>query len=429
MRTMRTTMTKHAISAFTLLAIPATDVLAGGLVGDPELIVAGRTTRVTAEHLDGDGYVDLAVGNGIDTVTTLLNDGAGGFTVVSSVGAARPDDVVLADLDLNTSMELVVLESDPPATRVYALSNGVIGAVTSYGAPPFTTTVAVTDASGGPAPELVVTGELDITVRVNAGDGTFANSFPWDAGICRFDIVVPADLDNDGDEDLIVSGGASLFDLTNCGAIRIIERTSSGIVNHVTYIEDFDHQATNVGDVDDDGDLDIMTVANGPFLIRAAVLVNDGTGIFSNGWFVDVFDIPPSKLDLLDIDGDGDLDAITGLDLWINEDGAGDFGSGSVDLLQGAAWPYGGVFDHTVVDVDNDGDRDIVIAALNGLVVLRSFAACVADFSDSGGVGFDDLSQLLNAWGACGACPEDLNGDGQVGFADLSALLNSWGPC
>jgi hypothetical protein len=55
---------------------------------------------------------------------------------------------------------------------------------------------------------------------------------------------------------------------------------------------------------------------------------------------------------------------------------------------------------------------------------------CTADFDNSGVVGFADLTQMLNAWGACApGCGEDLNCDESVGFADLTELLNAWGPC
>ena len=56
---------------------------------------------------------------------------------------------------------------------------------------------------------------------------------------------------------------------------------------------------------------------------------------------------------------------------------------------------------------------------------------CLADFGESGDVGYEDLTTLLNAWGPCpvGPCDPDLDGNGQVDFADLSRLLALWGIC
>ena len=58
---------------------------------------------------------------------------------------------------------------------------------------------------------------------------------------------------------------------------------------------------------------------------------------------------------------------------------------------------------------------------------------CPADINGTGSVGFDDLQELLQAWGQCPApplpCPADITGTGSVGFDDLQALLQMWGPC
>jgi hypothetical protein len=56
-------------------------------------------------------------------------------------------------------------------------------------------------------------------------------------------------------------------------------------------------------------------------------------------------------------------------------------------------------------------------------------APCDGDVSGDGEVGFDDLTSVLSAWGACGVCPEDVDQDGNVGFPDLLAVLSGWGDC
>jgi hypothetical protein len=56
---------------------------------------------------------------------------------------------------------------------------------------------------------------------------------------------------------------------------------------------------------------------------------------------------------------------------------------------------------------------------------------CLGDVDSNGGVGFNDLAQLLANWGPCtaGPCPWNFNGDASVGFVDLTILLAAWGPC
>ena len=57
--------------------------------------------------------------------------------------------------------------------------------------------------------------------------------------------------------------------------------------------------------------------------------------------------------------------------------------------------------------------------------------ACDGDVDGDGVIGFDDLVDVLAAFGPCGAgaCPSDINGDGVVAFDDVVTLLSAWGPC
>ena len=55
--------------------------------------------------------------------------------------------------------------------------------------------------------------------------------------------------------------------------------------------------------------------------------------------------------------------------------------------------------------------------------------SCPADITGNDEVAFDDLVNLLSAWGPCPGCAADLDGNGAVDFADVVALLAAWGPC
>ena len=61
---------------------------------------------------------------------------------------------------------------------------------------------------------------------------------------------------------------------------------------------------------------------------------------------------------------------------------------------------------------------------------LASCPNCLADLTNDGSVGGDDLTILLGAWGQCGlGCREDLDNNGAVDGADLTLLLAAWGAC
>lgn len=54
---------------------------------------------------------------------------------------------------------------------------------------------------------------------------------------------------------------------------------------------------------------------------------------------------------------------------------------------------------------------------------------CPEDLDGNGTVDFNDVLQLLAAWGPCPGCPEDIDTSGTVDFNDLLALLATWGDC
>lgn len=92
------------------------------------------------------------------------------------------------------------------------------------------------------------------------------------------------------------------------------------------------------------------------------------------------------------------------------------------------------VYQGELLDCNNNGILDLEEILLNADLDLNGdgnldSCDCVADFDGSGIVGPADLAQLLGSWGTCVECAADLNGDGNVGPIDLATLLGAWGPC
>jgi len=73
-----------------------------------------------------------------------------------------------------------------------------------------------------------------------------------------------------------------------------------------------------------------------------------------------------------------------------------------------------------------------LIAVGNGTQVFAwrtEPAGCAGDVDGDGTVGFDDIVEIVAAWGPCGApaCAGDLDGSGDVGLPDLLIVLAEWG--
>lgn len=202
------------------------------------------------------------------------------------------------------------------------------------------------------------------------------------------------DVDNDGDLDALIRNSASTKVWLNDG---------SGTLTHSGY--DFGSIGTSaLGDVDGDGDLDVFEVV---YAAPNHVWLNDGTGIFSNsgqqmgtGYSTGVA--------LGDLDGDGDLDAFvsniaspSNSEVWWNN------GSG-VFTDSGQVLPVG--YGVALGDVDGDGDLDAFVTDTGPDKVL--FNNGNGQFSDSGQSLGNTQSQDVDLG--------DVDGDG-----DLDAFVST----
>ncbi|MHC4947287.1 MAG: FG-GAP-like repeat-containing protein [Planctomycetota bacterium] len=114
-------------------------------------------------------------------------------------------------------------------------------------------------------------------------------------------------------------------------------------------------------------------------------------------------------LEMMDFDGDADVDVTDAAEFLARYEGPlhDCDGNGQPDLLQLLLVP----------DADADG------------TAIPDTCEAMGDLDGDGTVGVTDSNALLAAWGPCpasGACPADLDDDGHVGAEDLLILLGSW---
>lgn len=184
-----------------------------------------------------------------------------------------------------------------------------------------------------------------------------------------------ADLDGDGDFDVVIGEhDERLKYFVNVGSSlnpTFVEKT--GAANPFADIDDLFRGSPALGDLDGDGDLDLLT---GDIYGRFRYFANTGSSTapafvertgFANP-LANIFLSPKTDPDLVDLDGDGDLDAVVGED----ESGlryfrnAGSSNSPGFVEQTGTANPFHGLDVDTgsspeLADLDGDGDFDMIL--------------------------------------------------------------------
>lgn len=343
----------------------------------------GRAASVALGDLDGDGDLDLVLGNGRhdpEVNFVYSNDGHGNFYGRRALDE-EPDRtyrVALGDVDKDGDLDAVVANDFGEAGKLlFNDGKGQFRVVARFGNGAYAVrAVELGDLDGD--------GDLDIVVVSNVFGQNFVYLYDGGGKLTERKLgsgressvsVALGDLDRDGDLDIVLGNrGAPSVAYLNDGRANFAEtRPFGGATDLTTTIA--------LGDLDGDGDLDI---AAGKWEEPGAVYLNDGAARFSNSRPLGIAKSQVYSIALADMDLDGDLDAVVATwasrssfvdsdrdgkpDRWLetkrDEVARVMLNDGKARFTEGDVFGAGGdrMRALAVGDIDMDGDNDIVVA-------------------------------------------------------------------
>ena len=313
--------------------------------GDIELVndsISGEPTVVVRQV--GDGWILFVADEGVfrqditgSGVLLTPND-----LFVANVFAWAADAVAPQEYQLDID---VLAVNDAPvfsALPVHQVSSGAL----SSGQFSFTT-IADVDADGHGDLIAIDSGSGEVVVYQGDGSIEFSGKTVVAGGFVDPNEIATADLDNDGDIDLVVADYSNAQDnliiLENSGTgtftSSVLESSTDGVVR------------VDTADLDNDGDVDI--VANFWFSGELVWYENLGSGTFNRS----VIDTQSggTAVQAVDVNDDGFIDLVAGYRnsnavVYYENDGA----AGFVSQL----YTVSNAYDVAVADLDGDGDGD-----------------------------------------------------------------------
>ncbi len=327
------------------------------------------TWSVATGDLNADGALDIIVGNDTDANMIYFNDGSGDFDnepplLISNI-SPYTRSLAVGDISGDGVLDIIVGSIGSNSIELGTLISGFEPYTTIPG-PPFsgndlTVSVALGDLDENGTLDIIAGGNRQGAIFFNTEPGRYDNLPTLDSS----QVGRPAgDLDGDGYLDLIgwdaTTQRMAIYLNNRGGNFPDADKRLFGPVQRLM-------ASTAVADLDNDGDLDIVTVD------PHAVYLNDGNGNLAEARNFGPTESASVNVVSGDVNNDGYLDIVvanmhaydgdsqvpipgSGQNMVYLNDGQGNFPAER-------AYAFGGDDDvgHVLVgDLDNDGDLDIV---------------------------------------------------------------------
>lgn len=419
---------------------------------------------------DNDGDLDLLIDtNGLteESLAELLfmeNDGNGNFTIDRAVEIfqAGTATIEITDVDADSFDDIMVSAGSSSFSILYGTADGFEEEAVTNSFSGLAADFELKDLDDDLDLDVIISsGRFDrIGVLINNGDRNFTTLEFFSMGLdaqCMFQ----DDFTGDGESEFLIVHSESMelvvtsitceFSPNDCdvesvtvseldrpGGLAVADFNGDGLLDLATAIAedglaiqlnngdgsfavpstfetDGEINRMVAGDIDGDGDIDLVS-ANFVLSNSFSVFENDGNGDFSNRTDESFFLFglnSPNEIELVDLDGDSDLDAV------ICVGGLSGSSSGFVYRNQNGSFQFadflsapGFTADLEVADFDRDGDMDLVFND------IFSAPASVFVFFNNGNA-FFSIAEAISTNGLASS-PGELAGSGVLAVGDFN---------
>ena len=367
---------------------------------------------------DNDGRSDIMItgqNNQNEPITKLYRNGSTGFAEVlkSSFDGVYRSAIGWADYDNDGDQDILITGQNADSKTTAKLYENKLTAFEETFAGKFENVyygaIAWADYDNDGDQDILITGEgnyVGTTAKLYNNTGTdFRETYTVTFDRSLNDVIVWADYDSDGDQDIMFAGSNKviLYQNQDIGFVEV----------HSNVFEGIDHGDIDWVDYDNDGDQDVMIAGmRGPndFITKLYQNQNNTFTEVHAGTFEGV---SYCDIDWVDYDNDGDQDVMIS--------GRNSNYKVITKLYQNTSTNFvvvhSGTFEATYygstawVDYDNDGDQDVIIAGYNSkhIAVTKLYQNHGSAFTEVFAGNFEGLSGST-AWA-------DYDSDGDMDIA------------